>query len=88
MSNPGDHGPIDIRFRDVMNKLAHNLDRFLNADGVKRNGFLLMVFPFGEPQAGEPSHRCNYISNAEREDVIKLLEEQIEYFKAQAKPPG
>lgn len=36
-------------------------------------GFLVMVFPFGE--APEHQNRLNYISNAQRGDVMKLLME-------------
>jgi hypothetical protein len=35
-----------------------------------------MVFPFDDK-----SGRCNYISNAERPDVVRLLKEQLRHFE-------
>ena len=40
----------------------------------KKTGFALLVFPFGQPN-GE--HRSNYISNANREDMIATLKEFV-----------
>jgi hypothetical protein len=37
-----------------------------------------MVFPF----KGDDG-RCNYVSNGERADVVKLLEDQLARFKNQ-----
>ena len=60
-----------------MNTIANTLEDVLNErDQPKRVGFILMAFHFGE-DAG----RCNYISNTSREDVVRLLEEQLAYFK-------
>lgn len=51
--------PIDPRYKDMMNDVAVSLDRFFNGSGPKQNGFVLLVFPFGE----HDGTRCNYISN-------------------------
>ena len=70
----GDH-PIEQRYAKTMNALAHGVDEILNGEkrGDKRkNGFVLLVFPFEGHQG-----RCNYISNAQRDDVIVLLKEQL-----------
>jgi hypothetical protein len=70
--------PIEPKFREMMNELARGIDRILNGDKrPKENGFILMMFKFG----GDEGHRCNYISNADRADVIALLKEQLRYFE-------
>jgi hypothetical protein len=74
-------GPIDPTMHDLMNALAHALDVILNEDR-REIGWVLMAFPFGEA-AG----RCNYISNAKREDIITLLTEQRAYFKGMPEVP-
>lgn len=60
------HGPIQKEYRASMNKLAKRLDKWLG--GL---GFALLVFKFGEPD------RCNYISNAKREDMLIAMKEFI-----------
>jgi len=75
--------PIESRFRRKMNALAATLDEWFNdtARGKDRKvGFVLLVFPFGE------EGRCNYISNAERADVVTMLKEQIARFEGQPEP--
>lgn len=71
--------PIEPRYIEQMNQLARYLDQRFNglAKGKgKKTGFVLLVFPFGNHEG-----RCNYISNAEREDVIVLLKEQLARFQ-------
>ena len=83
MKTLGD-GPVDPALHDLMNALAHGLDEFLNGkNGDKRNGFVLMVFPF----AGHEG-RCNYISNANRDDIVVLLKEQLARFQGQPEVEG
>jgi hypothetical protein len=77
--------PIEAKFRDQMNELARQLDRFFN--GVLRGkdrkiGFVLMVFEFGH------GGRANYISNAERSDVVTMLKEQLARFEGQPDMEG
>lgn len=70
--------PVEEQFVVQMQAIAQTLDEFLNPDlnaEQRKNGFILMVFPFGD-QSG----RANYISNARREDVAKLLAEQAKRF--------
>ena len=77
-------GPVELEYADKMRDLARLIDQFFNGPkgNPARTGFVLMVFPFAGPT---DSHRCNYMSNAHRDDIIKLLEEQVAYFKAERK---
>lgn len=86
MTRLGDQ-PIEPRLREMMNALAKGVDDILNgketSKAEKLNGFLLMVFPF-EGFDG----RCNYISNADRKDVVVLLKEQLARFQGQPEMKG
>jgi hypothetical protein len=79
--------PIDPKFREVMNNLAADLDTLLNP-GLKNTermvGFVLLVFPFGEDHEG----LVNYISNANRADVVTMLKEQLARFEGQSEIKG
>jgi hypothetical protein len=87
---PEDHtlgdAPIDDQYRDKMRRLAHALDSILN-DGAtgddRKTGFCLMVFPFAAFGG-----RANYISNANREDIVILLKEQLARFEGQPELKG
>jgi hypothetical protein len=68
--------PIEDEFHHLMNTLAQGLDYMFNKDGEREIGFILMTFKFTDTTG-----RCNYISNAHREDVIALLTEQLAYFR-------
>jgi hypothetical protein len=84
--HPLGDGPIEDRFLTQMNALAGALDSILNGEdrGTDRKvGFVLLTFPFGSTDG-----RCNYISNADRNDVVTLLEEQLTRFKEQAQAGG
>jgi hypothetical protein len=73
--------PIEEQFHDLMNGLAHGIDKMFNgeATGTDRQvGFVLMAFNFGDGPG-----RCNYISNADRSDVVILLKEQLARFEGQ-----
>lgn len=75
-------GPIAEAYRAKMNELAREIDEFFNgpSKGEKREtGFVLMVFPFGGPGG-----RCNYISNADRTDVLATLKDQVARFEGRA----
>lgn len=88
--------PIGSNLIEQMNVLGRVVDAALNGDGhgtlpglpsarpkPKRNGFILMVFPFDNHEG-----RCNYISNARREDVVVMLKEQIKRFEGQPEVSG
>jgi len=70
--------PIEPRLRQRMNELAQLLDGLLNGGATgsdRQNGFVLMVFPF------DGDGRCNYISNANRAEVLTMLKEQVRRFE-------
>jgi len=73
--------PIESKVYAFMNAYADVLDESINPGlkpGDKReNGFILMIFPFGMPGRG----RVNYISNADRADVLIMLKEQVARFE-------
>jgi hypothetical protein len=75
-------GPIEPRHHRLMNTLADMLDDAFNGDkqGADRTvGFILMAFDFRRADG-----LCNYISNADRAGVVRVLEDQLARFKAQA----
>jgi hypothetical protein len=80
-------GPVEERYREQIRVIAEVIDEFLNGPNkgeARENGFIVMMFPFGGPNKG----RCNYISNAERKDVIIMLKEQIARFEGQPEAEG
>lgn len=89
---PGDNprlgdAPVEPGFRQTMNSLAGAIDQILNGELTgpdRKNGFILMVFPFGD---GE-DRRTNYVSNARREDVVIMLKAQLARFEGQPDVTG
>jgi len=81
MSKQLGDAPIDPELHKLMNALAHGIDELLNGNPptTKTNGFILIIFPFEDHEG-----RCNYISNAQREDVVTMLKEQVARFEGQA----
>ena len=78
--------PIEAKYRDFMNNLAHAIDDILNGKATgddKKTGFCLLMFDFGEGPG-----RCNYISNANRDGVVTLLKEQLARFQGQPEMEG
>lgn len=78
--------PIEPKFLKMMNETAKALDELFNGDKKgkdRKTGFVLLVFPF-EGREG----RANYISNAERSDVLTLLKEQLARFEGQPEIMG
>lgn len=66
----------------VLQGLAAGIDILLNGDGPKEeraNGFVLLVFPFGEAEG----QRTNYVSNCRRKDIIAALKEVVARFEGQ-----
>jgi hypothetical protein len=79
-------GPIEQRFFTQMQAIASVLDERLNPglpQRPRKTGFVLLVFPFGSVRG-----RCNYISNAAREDVVTMLKEQLAYFEGMPSVEG
>lgn len=63
-----------LEFEQQLRQIAHGLDEIMK-ELWGRKGFCLIVFDFNEPGVS------NYISNANREDMIKSLKETIERFE-------
>lgn len=54
-------------------------DAVLENKGERKTGFVLFLYPFGDD-----SSRTNYVSNnAGREEVTKMLEEQLRFFRGE-----
>lgn len=71
--------PIEGAYFAQMQAIASVLDEQFNpgaARGQRTTGFVLLVFPFGNTDG-----RCNYISNADRADVVTMLKEQLARFE-------
>lgn len=97
MKRPGWHAvpkptigdqPIEPAFRELMNGTARILDETFNgeAKGNDRTvGFVLLLFQLNSD--GERDSRCNYISNANRADIVVMLKEQIARFEGMPEPP-
>lgn len=67
--------PIEASYAEKMKQVAALVDKLFNTGEKRAIGWVLMAFPF------EGDGRCNYMSNAAREDVITLLREQLAYFE-------
>lgn len=74
---------------DVMQVLAVNIDGFLNGRDkgkiTRRTiGFALLVFPFDGPHGA----RTNWVSNAQRADMVIALKEIVARFEGQPEMTG
>lgn len=54
-----------------LDQIAQSLDRMITAYYGECMGFSLLVFPMGVPE--EEATSGNYVSNADRSDMIKAL---------------
>jgi hypothetical protein len=59
----------DEEAKNMMQEIAKNIESKL-PEGM---GFCLLAFDFGD----KPLRRLNYVSNAEREDIVKTMKEWI-----------
>jgi hypothetical protein len=85
MSRIGD-GPVQPEYAALMKEVARAIDKMFNGEAAgddKKVGFVLLVFPFNDHGG-----RCNYMSNAAREDVVVMLKEQIKRFEGQPEMEG
>jgi hypothetical protein len=64
--------PIEPKYFDTMRDMGRSIDRTINPDGVKRHGFALLMFDLNVSDG-----RINYISNANREDMLATMKEFI-----------
>lgn len=67
--------PIEARFENMLNALGMIIDEFINDSEERKNGFVLLIFPF------HVQGRANYISNAHRDDVLVMLKGQVQMFE-------
>lgn len=73
-------GPVQSKYKEQMQALCEAIDSVFNGESLpKKTGFVLMAFPMGEDIRG--TGRCNYMSNANREQIIVLLKEQLARFE-------
>lgn len=73
---PETEQPAQDQYRAILDALAKGIDEIVNAGATKpedKLGFALLMFPFGE----KPDGRINYISNAQREDMLVAMKEFI-----------
>jgi hypothetical protein len=68
--------PIRAELRQPMNEIGLLLEEAFNEKGkLKKYGFALLVFDFVKP--GEERQYMNWISNAQRPDMITAMKEFI-----------
>lgn len=68
---------------EFLQDVAKGLDKIFNGEarGANRQtGFVLLAFPFN----AERGARTNYVSNAQREDIIVALKEIVARFEGRA----
>lgn len=65
-------------------QLATGLDKILNAEGPRKNGFVLLTFPLDQAEG----QRVNYVSNAHRADMLTALKEIVARFGGQPEQSG
>lgn len=76
--------PVQEQYAERMKQVARGVDHMFNGDATeKKVGFILMVFSLNDHGG-----RCNYMSNAMREDVLVLLKEQVARFEGQSITSG
>lgn len=73
--------PDLLTVEEEMRHLGNLIDQYLQ-DRFGRKGFALLVFEFNAPGIG------NYISNCNREDMIKSLEETAERLRGRQDIPA
>lgn len=74
---------IEEAIRAKMQGIAAILEGAINPPGKPRKwGFLFALFPF------EEQGRFNYISNADRKDIVVLLKEMVARFEGQPEIEG
>lgn len=80
--------PVEEQYHAQMTAIMQALDEYLNGPKgpgyVKRNGIVIMMFPFENFDG-----RCNYMSNgADRQDIVTLMKEMIRRFEGQPEMSG
>ncbi len=73
--------PVDPRVVKGMTHMGDMIDTALNGDTMPREfGFVLLVFEFGT----KDHRKMNYMSNAERVDMLCALKELVANFEGRA----
>lgn len=73
----------DSKTTEFLQNAAKGLDMSLNGStkaADRKNGFVLLVFPFDKPEGA----RTNYVSNADRADIVTALKEIVARFEGRA----
>ena len=71
-----------MQIEDFMEVTAEAIERLLEKEFEEHMGFMLLVFPFGGPDGV-----AHYVSNANREDMIKVLREKADVLEKGADIP-
>lgn len=74
------HGPIQADLHQVMDRMGAVIDDALNPSGPRNWGFVLLMFDFNNPADA----RMNYLSNADRTDMICAMKELVANFEGRA----
>lgn len=74
----GDGGPVEVHHLEKMKEMGRRIDEDLNG-GVRprKVGFVLLMFDMGR------KGRMNYLSNTNREDMLKGLKELVKNMEAE-----
>jgi len=74
---------IEKKWLVFLSSMAKAIDKTLNNKKPKEWGFFVAVFPFDTGPG-----RFNYISNADRKDIVVLLKEMTAKFEGQPDVEG
>jgi len=76
---------VQPEYRDMLNRLAASLDDAFNGDvRPKQVGFAVLLFNFDKIEGG----RMNWISNAERKEMIVALKEMTAQLEGRTTKAG
>lgn len=76
--------PIEQQYRETMTALADGIDHALNGNGPRKVVFALLVAEVGGIAGG----RVNYVSTAERSDMLSMMREFIARAEGGIGAPG
>lgn len=64
---------INPEVSNMMQKIAQEVHTIV----PEGKGFAVLVFDFDEPNAMDPSGELHWVSNAERQDMIRAMQEFV-----------
>ena len=79
------HEPVDPAYLLRLNRLARQIDAYLNPHDPPKVGFVLCLFEFGPPHPGQ---RFNYISNADGQDMLATFKDILARLEGRYSNPG